>query len=841
MVALPRTDRKPKRDDDSPQPTDVEGEQPTENDAQQSTDVEGAQPFEDDGQQSSDALQPPLTCRMFSAPLVFTGGPEFTVEALLTANEIAWTLPETPLSTALPIFRGEWQAEVFPAASRHAVTNSSGHYDADFILANYLLGENEPDLDDHPDLTNPLALQSAGSIYAGITYVNQKLDDRYRALLANFRGLQAARRKTLQSALDKTNAQQQNAQQQNAQQTEDTQTAQTQNKQELAELEAVLENANRAESFLDTHDLLVVALNGFHAALLQRHESIQLNPADPLGFAEYQAFAQDVAETLRGSFKGVSPDPHAPFMPLRSGALRVMTLRLVDIFGRFTDLTPCAVATTLQMNVPEHGDWVRLPPRLAQPARWNFRFLQAASDTSTASQSHHASSPVHGWIVPNLLDKSLDFFDAAGRRLGAVRTHGMQSYWDGPRLETLPLRLGQIINWLLDADQETTQAASPLPTAESGDTLHFLDEFIDDIEEALDNIHPDDREGQSAFSVIMGRPLAVVQLGVELELKGLPAVNNSWAALIGAVQPGQPSEPATDGFDAVKFYYRLGEYRQRNDGLVGHWAIEPDGALSPAFSVNDSISAAIVSEKVQTLQDEYATRSAQDADPLHRQWLDEKNEEWRLYDPQGRTLFEFLLAEEDETVKKQDIIQPYIREGSRVWDALVDRACLMEETPFNRIRHYAEASQLNISAADPMQQFVALLDPHGLVHLASGIQPVKAIDLPDQFTQEALDRIEMSFRAAPVLTPENELHLSLPKDQAYSWAWREANHWPSAGASGRLQVADQTGPPVAITEIAEPDIRPFQTIAFFPKRFVLREGQLVLKHRTGQATNVRQV
>lgn len=779
-----------------------------------------------DDSPAGDALQPPLKCQVFTGQLVIPGGQDFTVDSLLAADEVDWTLPEKPLSTDLPIFRGEWQAEVFPAATMHPVTRSSGEYDPDFILANFLLAENEPDLDDHPDLTSPLALTKAGSIYAGSTYVNQKLDDRYRAMLQRFRELQEARRRTLQRESEKPDA--------------------LQTRQELAELAAVLESAADAERFLDDHDLLVVTLNGFNSALLQRHESIQLNPADPLGFAENRAFAREVAEALSGGFKGVSPDPHSPFMPIRSGAMRLMTLRLVDLFGRFTDLTPSDIATALPMEVPDHGDWVRLPPRLAQPARWNFRFLQAAaSDAPIESQSHNSSSPVHGWIVPNLLDGSLDFFDPVGRRLGAVRTREMQSWWDGAVLETLPLRLRQIVEWLLTADREPTQSATPSSAVEGGDTItvpdelahevektkddiRFLVEFMDDIEEAMDNIHPDAREGQSAFSVIMGRPMAVVQLGVELELKGQPAVNNSWSALIKAAQPGQTDRASTDGFDSVRFYYRLGEYRQRNDGLVGYWAIEQDGALSRAFSVNDSILATIVREQMQTLEEEYAARAASDAGRPDRQWLDIKNEEWRLHDPQGRTLFEFLLAEEDESIKKQDIVQPYIREGSRVWDAMVDRGCLNEETPFNRIHHYAEASRLSLSAADCMQQFVALLDPHGVVHLSSGIQPVKAIQLPDRFIQDALGSIEMSFLTAPVLTPESELHLSLPREQAYSWNWREANRWPSADAAGQ---------PAAETEIAEPDIKSFQTVAIFPERFVLREGQLVLKHKTGQPTD----
>lgn len=785
---------------------------------------------------ADEALQPPLICHLFSESITLRPGPQFSVEALLLADETVWTGPSRPGSTDLPIFRGEWQVELFPTATMHPVTRSSGHYHEKFILTNYLLGENEPDLNDHPALTSPQALAKTGSIYSGSTYVNQKLDGRYRATLQHFRALQKTRSEALQRKLESLTAAEGETSEGKATHGENIAAAE-QVQFELAQLAAELESAQKAEAFLDAHELLVVTLNGFNAALLQRHESTQLNPADPLGFADYRAFAQDVADALRDGLKGVSPDPHAPFMPIRSGALRMMTLRLIDIFGRFTDLTPYDIATALPMEVPGHGDWVRLPPRLAQPARWNFRFLQAAqppahhpnlAEMPTESQSHRSSSPVHGWMIPNLLDKSLDFFDANGRSLGSVRAQGMRSCWDGAKLETLPIRLRQIVDWLLIADAENDPESSR-------DNTYFLDEFIEDIEEAMDNIHPDDREGHAAFSVIMGRPLAIVQLGVELEIKGTPAVNNGWSALFDAV--GQ-AEYSTDGFDAVQFPYRLGEYRQRNDGLVGCWLIEPDdqdGRLSAAFNVNDSISAAINRKQLQILKGEYETRAQKDAGQAERQWLDVKNEEWQVYHPQSRTLFEFLLAEEDEMVKKQDIIQPYVREGSRVWDTLVERHCLQEEIPFARIRHYAEAAQLSISAKEKMQQFVALLDPHGVVHLSSGIQPAKTIQLPERFTKDALSRMEMTFLTAPVLTPEAALHLSLPKEQMFAWSWREASEWPSARAV-ESQVLDENGRFLPATELDEQDIKAFQTTAFFPKRFVLREGQLVLQHRVDNST-----
>ncbi|RMD98224.1 MAG: hypothetical protein D6816_16500 [Bacteroidetes bacterium] len=693
-------------------------------------------------------LQIPQPCHVYS-------GDVLDDDNLPLASETSddWKVLDRPLSTDLPIFRGEWEAEVFPVATMNSATRSSATYDPNFILNNYLLAENEPDLDDHPSLVSQLALTKNGSIYRGSAYVNQKIDDRYRYLLQKYREIQSA-----------------NSAEQQA--------------------DAFLSQVAAAENFLDEHDLLVITLNGFNAALLQRHESIQLNPADPLGFADYQAFARDVATTLQNNFKGLSPDPHITFMPVRSGALRIVTLRLVDIFGRFIDLTPTNVATAVSMTVPDHDEWVRLPPRLAQAARWNFRFLQAnpaqPSDEPAASHTHPRSTPIHGWIVPNLLDHSLDFFAQDGKKLGSVRTRDGKPQWEPQENRQPTGYMKRIIDWLID------------PAKGDG----FLDALIENIEEAMDNIHPDDREGQSAFSVLMGRPMAVVHLGIDLELKGLPAVNNSWGDLIRDLKR---TERATDDFEKIQFPYRLGEYHQRNDGLLGYWGVQEDGRLEGSFAVNDSASGSLNMSQIR----------AYTPGQTGNQWLDEKNEEWRVSDTEGKSLFEYLLAQEDETIKKQDLALPYIRESGRLWEVLIQKGYLTEERTFkDHIRHYAEAARLHISPADTMQQFVALVDPHGLVHLTSGIQPVKAIQLPDRFVKDALNRIEMSFLTAPVLTPEDQVQISLPTEQAYSWAWQEPNQWL------------QSQP-----EIDEADIRPFRTTAYFPKRAVLREGQLTLKHK----------
>lgn len=720
--------------------------------------------------------------------LDYSRSSNFTAGEIIAKTEISWASGESFWSTDLPIFRGEWEGEVYSVATMTPATKSSGNYDANFITNNYLLGENEPDLDENATLESPLSLTKTGNIYKGSTFVNQTLDDRFRYLLHRFKEMQNLRKSSLETMLSKVS--------------DHGSKRYKKLINEKEQQEKLLKTVEIAEHFLNYHNLLVVTLNGFNSALLQRHESIQLHPADPLGFKDYKDFADEVGATLHNQRKGVSPDPHAPFLPIRAGALQLLNLRLVDTFGRYFEVEPTEVTTAVSMVVPQERDWFQLTPRLSQPARWNFRFLNAATyeeqETGMESQSHEDSSPIEGWMIPNLLDKSLDFFQRDGSYVGSIRTKNNEAQWEKEDNVQISEQVNKVVQWIT-----------------TGRKNGFLDAFIDDIEEAMDNIHPNDREGQTAFSVLMGRPIAIVRLGVELELKGLPAVNISWSELRKDLNR---SEGATNEFEKVQFPYRLGEYRQRNDGLVGYWKLEKDGKLSEKFSVNDAITGTIIREKVI---------AAIDADGIARTGdteLDKKIEEWKLQDVDGRNLFQYLLDEEDVTVKKQDLIQPYVRKGSWIWEKLVQSEYLVEEEleEWDEIEHYARPNEhkLTISPADEMQQFLVLMDPYGVIHLSSGIQPVKSIQLPEQFIKDTLNRIEMTFLTAPILTPEDQLRLSLPSLKEYDWYWREQNQWPTSKDEATAEI-----------ETSATEIKPFQEIADFPERSVLREGQLVLKHK----------
>jgi hypothetical protein len=298
---------------------------------------------------------------------------------------------------------------------------------------------------------------------------------------------------------------------------------------------------------------LTQALSGFNDALLMHKRTLQLPVDDPLGFEDARAFAARVRKAV-GRRNSTAPQPFDDFLPIRTGALEVVDLRLVDTFGRVQDLQfDHRVITTQAMTVQGRDYLVALPPRLVQPARLNFRWLPGAG-------ADGGSSVVCGWIVHNRFDKSLAVHAANGAPLGAIALN--EARWLSAPGSLFPSSVDEIddahlrslVAWFMGAD---------------GDAI------ADQIEGSLEWIEPEDFAPHPIAAFLVGRPLAVVRATLGLELRGLPAVDQSWPAFEHAMAADDAFARDSDGFTRVPFAVRLGDPGQLNDGLVALWLETP--------------------------------------------------------------------------------------------------------------------------------------------------------------------------------------------------------------------------------------------------------------------------
>jgi hypothetical protein len=338
----------------------------------------------------------------------------------------------------------------------------------------------------------------------------------------------------------------------------------------------------------DGFHALAQSLSGFNEALLMHKQTLQLPIAEPLGSEAAQEFTAAVRDAV-GPSNLSAPQPFNDFHPIRSGVLRIDALRVVDTFGRVQNLTlqDGKVIATEVMTIPDQPHLVWLPPRLVQPARLNFRWLAADRGDSLADvdepemNTHPATTPVCGWLVPNNLDRSLMVYDSSGQALGSISAKE-RKWIPAPGTSMLPYRLPNahlktLIHHLLNMPRGSESVTS-------------LEKFLSGIDDALERIDPENFAQHQALALLMGRPLAVVRALVNLELRGQPAVNQHWNEFRNDIERDlqgeltrpdserqEPAQRTTDDFAKVRFPIRLGADLQLNDGLVGFWREEPSG------------------------------------------------------------------------------------------------------------------------------------------------------------------------------------------------------------------------------------------------------------------------
>ena len=336
------------------------------------------------------------------------------------------------------------------------------------------------------------------------------------------------------------------------------------------------------------------SLGGFNQALLALSQSYQLNVAVP--HSNTKAFAAKVRAAVQTENR-YSPVQDGDFSPIRAGVMTFDRINLINTFGQFwpdtaNNLTKAAnLVRTEAMASTADAKAVKLRPRFAQPARLNFRWLSAHADPQAKDlvemNSHPATSPVCGWLLPNNLDNSLMVYQQDGQALGYIDEAGQWHVFPG---QEAPLQPENISNLHLRKMVQRLIQAGSIP------------DFISVLDTALDNIQADNNGQHDGLALLMGRPIALVRASISLEHRGKDPVcqNNrifrtdlgrfadARKAGNGAVAAGSFQRNSFK-VDQVNIPLRLGEYRQLNDGLIGYWVDAapaealPQGAKADTF------------------------------------------------------------------------------------------------------------------------------------------------------------------------------------------------------------------------------------------------------------------
>lgn len=292
------------------------------------------------------------------------------------------------------------------------------------------------------------------------------------------------------------------------------------------------------------------------------------------------------------------------FFPLRAGFTRFQSLQIVDTFGQVfggdidrqegqsqsvwintpqgfqptlgqglalscAPTVPSQTAQTALKQIPFGA--FQLPPRLVQSARLDIEFL--ANDGSGKSINVSANpNPVCGWLVPNHLDGGISVYDGKGAPLGELLALPPGTKCDNwrprpgdPGTQPPPTCPVDIPNKALSAVVQSIAAQSQ---AAFSDLLKTIDE-------TLWMVDPLGGRKDQFLSVLIGRPLAVVQARLKLSLHGDPVFNQYWnkTCTNPDAQEESQCEQLKDigGVLDLNFPVRLGSLELRDDGLIGYY------------------------------------------------------------------------------------------------------------------------------------------------------------------------------------------------------------------------------------------------------------------------------
>jgi hypothetical protein len=332
-----------------------------------------------------------------------------------------------------------------------------------------------------------------------------------------------------------------------------------------------IEDLSRIIDYLD-HQFhgLSQTLSGFNAALLGHKQTMQLPVQSPLAFPTDRPFVEEMSKAI-GRQNRVAPQPQNDFTPIRSGVLRIARLRLVNNFGQVWEIDPPQVLATDVMFRPDDSKRITLPPRLVQPVRLDWNWLAAQGDEMEMN-SHPATSPICGWLLPNNLNNSIEVYNADGQPLGTLNLK--DAWWPAPAAATSIANIKDITN------PHLRRVVSWLHSHAQAGQGKGLTDFIAALDSAQENIDPDGFAQREGLALLMGRPLAVVRASVGLEIRGLLADDQGWNIFRQELASGKHD---TAGIEDLRVPVRLSERRQLNDGLVGYWLEKDNSTLSPEF------------------------------------------------------------------------------------------------------------------------------------------------------------------------------------------------------------------------------------------------------------------
>lgn len=231
------------------------------------------------------------------------------------------------------------------------------------------------------------------------------------------------------------------------------------------------------------------------------------------------------------------------------------------------------IANTVIQDNDGQCEFIQLPPQINQNARLNADFVKRTADDDDKPAIQGLApwrpmteweNPIWGWIVVNYADYGIQLFLPDGAFYREVRFGGPNGALAEPKW----------VPFAPDSSPPTTDMAQLDALVDRLSNADYLKGFWSMITTALDSLPPAPNSYSQYLNSIIGKPLALVNMGWSLELDGPPMQNQSTNSKVQ--NPNRsllPPDPGTDS-EYYTFQVKLGDKEREYDGLVGYFDVK---------------------------------------------------------------------------------------------------------------------------------------------------------------------------------------------------------------------------------------------------------------------------
>ena len=296
---------------------------------------------------------------------------------------------------------------------------------------------------------------------------------------------------------------------------------------------------------------------------------------------------------------------NCPFKPVTHGQFRFRKFNIIDKFGQAivaNDPKPTsngpppiypaisdwyepqmvANSNTAQTVIKDEDgkcEFMQMPPQINQNARLNANFVwQTARDASSPQIPNLAQwrpvsdweNPIWGWLLVNYADYGIQLFLPDGTFYREVRIGGRDGALVSPKWTPFAPDPD-----LIGADTIQMDALIKRLSEKT-----YLESFWSMLVKAMDALPPAPTTYAGFLNSIVGKPLALANIGWSLELDGPPQQNQSTdSAVISPdlnLLPDDHKKPFDPDNKSYVFPMKLGDKERNYDGLVGYCNLEED-------------------------------------------------------------------------------------------------------------------------------------------------------------------------------------------------------------------------------------------------------------------------